>query len=155
MCSGATVGRHIVIAPKAKTQINSPLRFGIEVFVPQWMIELRKVLSNFYPAEGPPDLLGYLKGSGNPDDWRIKAMQKKPQFMILGNVQPTAQDWVDAGKPGTDPIQTIYPGDLNGLIILYGGGRPRPWGRIEIVDNEALQHYQSATIDNFRRNLSR
>lgn len=123
-----------------------------------WLDQLRAVLSEFYPPDGPPDVVGYLKGSDNPDEWRIRAtVDKKPQMLVLGNTPPNPQRWVDAGKfgPADGPIHTIYPGKLNGFIIIYGGFGPLPWGRIETLDDDALKHYQSSTIETFRRAILR
>jgi hypothetical protein len=52
-------------------------------------------------------------------------------------------------------IQTVRANDLWGFIILHGALNPRPWGRIEIADTEALNNYQSTTIDKFRHELAR
>lgn len=117
---------------------------------------LREVLCDYYPADGPADVVGYLKGSGDPNIWRVMARQQQPQLMVLGSLPPTQEDWVAAGKPSTqDPIQTIHTKDLDGFIILYGGFVRRPWGRIELVDADATKYYQSSTIDNFRNNRLR
>jgi hypothetical protein len=138
-----------------KTELNSLSDEKGVCPVPYWPDQLREVLRAFYPPEGPADVLGYLKGSGDPNIWRLKAMQHKPQFLILGSTPPTAEEWVNAGKPGPDPIQTVCTNDLWGFIILHGALNPRPWGRIEIVDMEALNNYQSTTIDKFRHELAR
>jgi hypothetical protein len=121
--------------------------------VAYWLDQLRGVLSDFYPANGPADVVGYLKGSGNPDDWRIKERAySKPQFLILGNAPPDQQDWINAGKfgPGDGQIQVILPEMLKGLIIVYGGFGPKPWGEIRILDDAWLKSYQSSTIERFR-----
>jgi len=119
--------------------------------VAYWLNQLREVLRDYYPPDGPADVVGYLKGSGDPNDWRMKALQQKNQFMILGSIPPTKEEWAAAGKSSQDPIQTIHPKDLDGLIILYGGFMIRtPWGRIHLIDAETLKYYQSSTIDNFR-----
>jgi|HubBroStandDraft_2_1064218.scaffolds.fasta_scaffold1454982_1 hypothetical protein len=126
--------------------------------VAHWLDQLRGVLSEFYPPEGPANVVGYLKGSDDPNVWRIKALQyEKPQMLVLGNTPPDAQRWVDAGKfgPADGPVSTVYPEKLNGFIIIYGGFGPLPWGRIELLDNDALTHYQSSTIDAFRNAILR
>jgi len=120
--------------------------------VPYWLDQLRQVLRDFYPPDGPADVVGYLKGSGDPNVWSLMALRQKPQHLILGSLPPTRETWVAAGKPGQDPIQTIHTRDLDRLIVLYGGFIYRPWGRIELLDAEALKYYQSSTIDSFRRN---
>jgi hypothetical protein len=122
--------------------------------VPSWLDQLREVLRDFYPPDGPADVLGYLKGSGDPNVWRLKALQNKPQLLILGSIPPSTREWEAAGKPGSDQIQTILNTHMSGgFIVLYGGMIYRPWGRIEIVDDDALKHYQSATINTFRRQI--
>jgi hypothetical protein len=119
-----------------------------------WLDQLRHVLGDYYPPDGPADVVGYLKGSGDPNVWRVKALQHKPQHMVLGSVLPTREEWEAAGKPGQDAVQTIRPKDLDGFIILYSGVMIRtPWGRIELLDADALKYYQSSTIDSFTRNL--
>jgi|HubBroStandDraft_1064217.scaffolds.fasta_scaffold09699_3 hypothetical protein len=115
--------------------------------------KLREVLCDYYPADGAADVVGYLKGSGDPNVWRLMARQQQPQMVVLGSLPPTPEDWVAAGKPSAqDPVQTIHTKDLDGFIILYGGFVRRPWGRIELVDADATRYYQASTIDNFRNN---
>lgn len=115
--------------------------------------KLRAVLADYYPADGPADVVGYLKGSGDANIWRVMAMQNQPQMIVLGSNPPAQEDWVAAGKPlAQDPIQTVHAGDLEGFILIYGGFVRRPWGRIELADADAIKYYQSSTIDRFRRN---
>jgi hypothetical protein len=115
--------------------------------------KLREVLGDYYPADGAADVVGYLKGSGDQNVWRVMAMQQQPQMIVLGSLPPTQEDWVAAGKPSTqEAIQTIHTKDLDGFILIYGGFVRRPWGRIELVDADAIKCYQSSTIDRFRRN---
>jgi hypothetical protein len=120
------------------------------------MEQLRGVLSDYYPPDGPAGVLGYLKGSGDPNVWYVMSSQNEAQHMILGNLPPTQEDWMAAGKPSNlDQIQTIYTDLFDKdprLVVLYGGFVRRPWGRIELLDADALKYYQSATIDSFRRN---
>ena len=124
--------------------------------MPSWRDQLYRVLRDYYPPDGPVDVVGYLKGGGGPEVWRLKAFQNRPEHMILGSVQPTREAWEAAGKSSQDVIQTVHTHDLDGFIILYCGviGRT-PWGRIEILDADAFKNYQSSTIDVFRRNLPR
>ena len=123
--------------------------------MPKWLDDLRTVLHDFYPDDGPQNVVGYLKGSADPSVWRIMAMQGREQQMVLGSVPLTVKEWVDAGKPGSEPIQTLTPDHFNGFIIMYNGGSPRPWGKIGIPDQETLKHYQTATLDNFRNSVAR
>lgn len=121
-----------------------------------WLDQLRGVLSDYYPPDGPAGVLGYLRGSGDPNVWHVMALQNKFQHMILGSLPPATEDWVAAGKPSSkDPIQTIRTADIDKdprFIILFGGFVRRPWGRIELLDADALKYYQSTTIDRFRYN---
>jgi len=94
--------------------------------VPYWLDQLRGVLRDFYPPDVPADVVGYLKGSGDPNVWRLMALQQKPQHLILRSLLPTRETWVAAGKPGQDPIQTIHARTLDGFIVLYGGFIYRP-----------------------------
>ena len=118
-----------------------------------WLEQLLEVLRDFYPPDGPEGVIGYLKGTDDPNTWRLMAVQRKPQFLILGSTPPTQQEWVDAGKPYREPIRTVRREHLDGLIILYAGGSPRPWGRIETLDDDAIKYYQDSTINPIRRNF--
>jgi hypothetical protein len=45
-----------------------------------WLDQLLEVLRDFYPQDGPQGVIGYLKGSSDPNVWRMKAVQQKPNF---------------------------------------------------------------------------
>ena len=118
---------------------------------------LREVLSDFYPDDGQADVVGYLKGTADANIWRVMARQQPAQMIVLGSVPLTQEEWVAAGKPSRqDPIQTIHTKDLDGFVIIYGGFMvSRPWGKIELVDADAIKYYQSSTIDKFRNECLR
>jgi len=123
--------------------------------MPYWIDQLRAVLSDYYPQDGPADVVGYLRGSPDPNVWRLMlAQRQRHQMLILGSLPPSAEEWSAAGVSQRGEVQTIRLNDLSGFIVLYGGAVLRPWGQIAVLSNEALQHYQ-ATIENFRRNLPR
>ncbi len=118
-----------------------------------WFDRLRDVLRDFYPNDGPADIVGYLQGSANPNVWRMMlTQQQRHQMLILGSAPPTNEEWSAAGVASRGQIQTIRFGDLNGFIVLYAGAVYRPWGCIAILSTEALKNYH-ATIESFRRNL--
>ncbi|MFZ0707371.1 MAG: hypothetical protein WAM71_17355 [Candidatus Korobacteraceae bacterium] len=123
--------------------------------MPYWIDQLRAVLSDYYPQNGPADVVGYLRGSADPNVWRLMlAQQQRHQMLILGSLPPSAEEWSAAGVNQRSEVQTIRLNHLSGFIVLYGGAVLRPWGQIAVLSNEALQHYQ-ATIESFRRNLPR
>ena len=62
-------------------------------------------------------------------------------MIILGSKPPTAEDWSAAGVAQRGSDQTITQRDLSGFIVLYGGFNRRPWGKIYVLDAEALQHF--------------
>jgi hypothetical protein len=62
-------------------------------------------------------------------------------MIILGSKPPTAQDWAAAGVAQRGADQAITIRDLAGFIVLYGGFNRRPWGKIFILDDEALAHF--------------
>ena len=120
-----------------------------------WFDQLREVLRDFYPQGSPADVVGYLQGSADPNVWRLMLSQRqRAQQMILGSVLPSNKEWSAAGVANRGQIQTIHLRDLNGFIVLYDGVVFRPWGRIELLSDEALKHYHT-TIESFRRNLPR
>jgi len=124
--------------------------------VKHWFDQLRAVLSDYYPQDGKKDVVGYLRGSKDPNIWRIMRFQQhKHQMLLLGSEPPTQSEWAAAGVGGRTDTNIVFLGDLDNLIVLYGGFMvTRPWGQIHERTPEALQHYQG-TIDSFRRNMPR
>jgi hypothetical protein len=117
-------------------------------------LQLRAVLNRYYlPAPAPP-AVGYLRGSATPGIWRAKIAERNEQLMLLGNAEPTAADWANAGvEHRTGETQMITLPMLNGFVLTYGGFMAgRPWAAI-CDENEdsvnigfpnALQSFQEA-----------
>ncbi len=123
----------------------------------RWLEQLRTVLRDYYPANQPQDIVGYLRGSKSPEIWRqMRDDRQRHQMLLLGSVAPTQAEWAAAGVAGRGNTNIVYVRDLTGLIVLYGGFMvTRPWGQIYPYSAEAMQHYQTSTLDSFRRNMPR
>lgn len=107
-----------------------------------WFDDIKQVLSAYYPAGGLPNVVGYLRGTKDQNVWRsMERTSSRNQMIILGSRPPTPQDWSDAGVAQRGADQTITLGDLNGFIVLYGGFPRRPWGKICVVDADALRFF--------------
>ncbi len=107
-----------------------------------WFDDLKQALPAYYPVTGPPDVVGYLRGSVDPAVWRnMETASKRNQMVILGNRPPTADDWVAAGVLQRGADQSVRFPSLTGFIVLYGGFVRRPWGKIFIVDVDALKQF--------------
>jgi hypothetical protein len=105
-------------------------------------LQLRAVLNQYYlPAPAPP-VVGYLRGSASPGIWRAKIAERNEQLMLLGNAEPTAADWANAGvEHRTGETQRITLPMLNGFVLTYGGFMAgRPWAAIcdENVDSVTI-----------------
>jgi hypothetical protein len=103
-----------------------------------WFAQIRQVLRDYYFPDRPADIVGYLRGNDTPGQWRAMASAGYYQFLILGNTEPTPEEWVAAGVAQRDSQSTITTGMLSGFIVLYGGFMLRPWGRIHTMSGDAL-----------------
>lgn len=123
----------------------------------RWFEQLRTVLREYYPANQPQDIVGYLRGSKSPEIWRqMRDDRQRHQMLLLGSIPPTEAEWAAAGVGGRGNTNVVNLRDLAGLIVLYGGFMvTRPWGQIYPLTQEALQYYQTGTLDSFRRNMPR
>jgi hypothetical protein len=118
----------------------------------QWFDQLRATLRDYYPQDGSANIVGYLRGSPDPNVWRImKFQQERHQMIILGSTPPTKEEWSAAGVGNRGETQTIRLNDLDGFIVMYAGFVLRPWGRIEELSAELLRTY-SNTLSSFERN---
>src|SRR5690606_14077092 len=107
-----------------------------------WLDEIKAVLPGWYSSERPDDVVGYLQGSKQPSVWLEMAVQRnRHQMMLMGNIEPTKQEWEAAGVMHRGQVQTVSVSDLQGFVILYGGFMLRPWGQIYVgsASPEALQ----------------
>jgi hypothetical protein len=120
-----------------------------------WFEQLRGVLVDYYPRNTPGDVVGYLRGSRDPDVWRQMSKKNREQMIILGSAPPSDGEWAAAGVAHRDDTEVIHFGDLWGFIISYGGFMvTRPWGKISVLEVDLFRNY-SVTLDQFRRSLPR
>ncbi len=119
-----------------------------------WFDRLRQSLQAYYPADRPHDIVGHLQGSASPAVWRSMQGGNRPrhQMIVLGSVEPTHQDWVDAGVAQRGEVQVIRLPALTGFIVLYGGFARRPWGEIHSTSPDALTIGFPASLESWRRN---
>ena len=82
-----------------------------------WFEQLRTVLKDYYPAGNSPDIVGYLRGSKDPNVWRG---MRTGQMIVLGSVPPTNAEWAAAGVAGRGEVQTIRLEDMRMFLITYG-----------------------------------
>ncbi|HET6197590.1 MAG TPA: hypothetical protein VFE12_17645 [Acetobacteraceae bacterium] len=117
-----------------------------------WFDDLKAAIPGYYPAGGLPNVVGYLRGAKDPGVWRnMEQVGNRNQMIILGSRPPGPQDWLAAGVAQRGSDQTITLTDLAGFIVLYGGFVRRPWGKIYVLDAEALQHFP-AQLASWRSN---
>lgn len=102
----------------------------------QWINELKTACGDHYDANGPADVVGYLRGSGDPGVWRSMAASGSGQMIVLGNLTPTQEEWVAAGVAQRIAEVTVTETMLAGFMILYGGFMYRPWGHITVADHD-------------------
>ena len=121
-----------------------------------WFSQLKAALPAYYLHSGPPRIVGYLKGSGDPAVWRqMERSQNRNQMIILGNTEPDDEDWVAAGVLDRGATKVISIDTLAGFIVLYGGFVRRPWGKIFIADHDARAIGFPAALSSWRRNTPR
>jgi hypothetical protein len=98
-----------------------------------WFPMVRLALPEYYSSNRPEDIVGYLRGSDSPATWKQMASGPKPrhQAMILGNVEPTKEQWDAAGvTQRSDETKTITLAKMQGFFVLYYGFMLAPWGAI-------------------------
>ena len=119
----------------------------------EWLEQLLAELSEFYPSSGQQDIIGYLKGGRGPKEWhRVIRDKGRPQMLILGSAPPSDADWLDAGVLERNlPVIVVRRADLQSFVILYGGFKARPWGRLEQVIGYNPSEYHRQ-IARFRAN---
>jgi hypothetical protein len=119
-----------------------------------WFIQLTQALPAYYPPNMPADIVGYLRGSNDPNVWRsMEKVNSRYQMIILGSSPPTAEDWQAAGvlQRGVGQQVALTITDLTGFIVLYGGFNRRPWGHICTLDADAIDTFPRS-IANWQRN---
>jgi len=116
-----------------------------------WFDDLKQALPAYYPPTSPSNIVGYLRGSVDPNVWRSMERAGRHQMLILGSAPPNIADWVAAGVSarGSDQIVTIS--NLNGFIVLYGGFVRRPWGQLHIMTADGLRSFPTQ-IASLKRN---
>ena len=110
--------------------------------------QLRAVLNRYYlPAPAPP-VVGYLRGSVTPGIWRAKIADHNEQLMLLGNAEPTAADWANAGvEHRTGETQQITLPMLNAFVLTYGGFMAgRPWAAICDENEDCQRRTKTAPV---------
>lgn len=118
-----------------------------------WFLQLKAALPAYYRADRPSDVVGYLRGSVDPTVWRqMAATQNRHQMLILGNTEPTQDEWVAAGVAGRGTSHAVRRGILDGFIVLYGGFMLRPWGQIHAADTDAETIGFPASLVSWKRN---
>ncbi len=119
-----------------------------------WFDQVKQVLPGYYPADRPADIVGYLRGSPNAMVWRQMEAGPQPrnQMLILGNTEPTREEWIAAGVEQRGEPQPIQFTMLIGFIVLYAGFMIRPWGRIHTASQDALTLGFPASLNDWRRN---
>jgi len=122
-----------------------------------WFQQLRQALSAYYVASRPVDIVGYLRGNGTPVQWRQMANAVPPhhQMLILGNVEPSREEWAAAGVAGRGTQFTVTTSMLTGFIVLYGGFMLRPWGQIHLATPDALNIGFKGSLQSWIRNAPR
>ena len=103
-----------------------------------WFDDLKTAMPAFYPGGVTDSIVGYLRGNSTPAQWRSMEASGYQQMIILGSMPPTQQDWVAAGVGQRGMQSAIQIGQLTGFIVLFGGFPQRPWGKIFVVDKDAL-----------------
>lgn len=119
-----------------------------------WFDQLKQALPAYYRPDRPAEIVGYLRGSGEPSVWRqMEAIQHRHQMLILGNVEPTNEEWGHAGVAQRGGTQVVTIDKLTGLIVLYGGFMlNRPWGEIHSQTPDAITIGFPAALKSWQRN---
>ncbi len=118
-----------------------------------WFDQLKQALPGYYRPSGPPDVVGYLRGSVSPDVWRqMEKNQNRHQMIVLGNTQPTQKEWDAAGVGQRGATQAVRLSSLTGFIVLYGGFMLRPWGAIHTASPDALTIGFPGSLQSWKRN---
>ena len=117
-----------------------------------WFDQMRRILSGYYPANRPSDIVGYLQGSASAGIWRSMEGANRHQKLVLGSIEPTRQDWIDAGVLQRADIQTIRLPVLSGFIVLYAGFPGRPWGELHTVTPDAINLGFPSSLQSWERN---
>jgi hypothetical protein len=119
-----------------------------------WFDQVKQALPGYYRADRPADIVGYLRGSSNSMIWRQMEQGPRPrnQMLILGNTDPTREEWIAAGVEQRGESQVVRFLALNGFIVLYAGFMLRPWGRIHTTTHDALTIGFPGSLNDWRRN---
>ncbi|MEQ1953493.1 hypothetical protein [Mesorhizobium sp. CN2-181] len=123
-----------------------------------WFKQLRQALAAYYPASMDESIVGYLQGSDDPSVWRqMEVTRSRSQMLVLGNQQPTQQEWMNAGVAHRGDVKTIRINALAGWIVLLEGyvPRQRPWGKLVTIDDDALKIGFPGALRSWQRMASR
>ena len=122
-----------------------------------WFPQLREALHGYYDPARPADIVGYLRGNGSQAQWRQMATSLPPhhQMLILGNLEPTPEEWSAAGVGQRGAQFTVTAPMLGGgFIVLYGGFMLRPWGQIHIISQDAMNLGFPGSLRSWRANYA-
>ncbi|NNE52767.1 MAG: hypothetical protein HKN30_10230 [Sulfitobacter sp.] len=121
----------------------------------QLFFQLRNVLRRYYLPPPAPPAVGYLRGGASPGIWRAKIAEHCEQLMLLGNVEPTAADWANAGvAERTGDTQMITLPMLNGFVLTYAGFMSgRPWAAICEENEDSVNIGFPNALQSFERAL--
>lgn len=119
-----------------------------------WFDDLKRTLADQYDPALPANIVGWLQGSASPSVWRSMIQQRnRHQMIILGNREPTREEWGHAGVAGRDMPCAVTIDIMTGFIVLYGGYMlQRPWGSIYPVSNDALTIGFPGALRSWERN---
>ena len=119
-----------------------------------WFDQIRQVLPGYYRDNRPPEIVGYLRGSTSPMIWREMEAGDRPrnQMLILGNTEPTRDEWIAAGVEQRGELHEVRYAMLGGFIVLYAGFMFRPWGRIHTVSADAVSIGFPTSLNDWKRN---
>jgi len=119
-----------------------------------WFDELKRVLPRYYLKRHPLNIVGYLRGAGGPNQWRVSALIGRNQAIILGNEPPTQKDWTEAGFTQRKRHQhAILIQNISGWIVLQNGGSDRPWGQLIEIEEECLSTGFPKSLEYWKRNF--
>ncbi|MGI9356935.1 MAG: hypothetical protein ACR2PF_17475 [Rhizobiaceae bacterium] len=118
-----------------------------------WFDDLKEALPRFYTRQYPLNIVGYIRGAGSPDQWRVEDLMGHNQPIILGNELPTRKDWEDAGIVQSKRHQhVIIIQDITGWIVLKNGGSRRPLGQLFEIDDERVGIEFPKSLEFWRQN---
>jgi hypothetical protein len=126
---------------------------GGRIVAMDWFPQLKECLAPYYPAGQDDEIVGYLKGGGDPFVWSqmLNTGRKRPQMIVLGSLPPTREQWIAAGVEHRGAAVTILLGNMVGWGVVYEGFMLRPWGGLVPLSDPRFSQY-SGQLESWRRN---